>query len=193
MVDSEKASVFHHPDSMTLEDVLARAAARAASRGEVTGVLAAEPREGLRVYLVALNTAAGTRWLVLDADGREVDRKEDVRSAASIVALCELAADVAGGGDLAALRQELARLRMVEQPEGIEAAESAADALERAIGAPPRVASPRYLDGVGAATAALEAALGDVSSPFAAALRSGSGAVDGFVRDVERGYALPLR
>ncbi len=178
---------------MTLEDDLARAAAAAASHGEVTGVLAAEPRDALRLYLVALKGVEDTRWLVLDGDGREVDRKEDVRSVASIVALCELAADVAGGGDLAGLRQELARLRMVEQPEGIEEAENAADALEREIGAPPRVASPRYLDSVGTATAALERALGDVSSPFAAALRSGSGAVDGFVRDVERGYTLPLR
>jgi hypothetical protein len=156
-------------------------------------VLAAEPGGGRRLYLVALAEGEGTRWLVLDAEGRPLEGREEVRSAASIIALCELAADVAGGGDLAALRQELARLRIVERPDGIEEAEAAATKLERAIGEPPRVASPDYLDGVGAATAALEAVLGDLGSPFAAALRAGSGAVDAFVRDVERGYALPLR
>ena len=52
---------------------------------------------------------------------------------------------------------------MVEQAPGIEEAESAALALERAVGAPPRVATPAYLDEVGAATLALERALGDVS------------------------------
>jgi hypothetical protein len=177
---------------MALDEELARAAAAASSRGEVAGVLAAEPRDGLRLYLVALNGGEGPRWIVVDSAGREVDRREDVRSAASIVGLCELAADVAGGGDLAGLRQELGRLRVAEQA-STEEAESAADALERAIGVPPRVASPRYLDDVGAATAALEQALGTVSSPFAAALRAGSSSVDEFVRDVERGYALPLR
>jgi len=183
----------HNHDSMALDDELAGAAAAAASHGEVTGVLAAEPREGLRLYLVALDGGETTRWIVVDGEGRAVDRREDVRSVASIVALCELAADVAGGGNLAALRQELARLRVLEHTDGIAEAEEAADALERTIGVAPRVASPGYLDGVGAATTALETALGDLSSPFAAALRSGSPAVDEFVRDVERGYALPLR
>jgi hypothetical protein len=177
---------------VTLADDLAAAARTASSHGEVAGVLAAEPSPGRRLYLVAL-AGEPARWLVLDRDGAALDGREDVRGAASIVALCELAEDVAGGGDLAALKQELARLRVAEAPAGIEAAEEAAGELERAIGRPPRVASPAYLDAVGAATAALERALGDLSSPFAAALRSGSGAVDGFVRDVERGYALPLR
>ena len=177
---------------MTLDDDLVAAAAAASSQGDVTGVLAAEPSPGRRLYLVAL-AGDPARWLVVGSDGRLLEHREDVRSVASIVALCELAEDVAGGGDLAALRQELARLRVAEAPAGIDEAEEAAGDLERAIGRPPRVASPAYLDTVGAATAALERALGDLSSPFAAALRAGSGAVDEFVRDVERGYALPLR
>ncbi|HUK97718.1 MAG TPA: hypothetical protein VLV46_08685 [Gaiellaceae bacterium] len=177
----------------TLDEELVRAAEAAAPSGEVTGVLAAEPREGLRLYLVSLQDGEGTRWIVVDREGAAVDRREDVRSVASIVALCELAADVAGGGNLAELRQELARLRLLEQAPGVAEAEEAADELERVIGVPPRVASPGYLDAVGEATTALEGALGDLSSPFAAALRSGSGAVDEFMKDVERGYALPLR
>ncbi|HZO34663.1 MAG TPA: hypothetical protein VFB17_06245 [Gaiellaceae bacterium] len=178
---------------MELQDELAAAAQAAEGRGAVTGVLAAEPSPGLRLYLVALAAGDAPRWLVLDRAGEVRDRREDVRAAASIIALCELAGDLAGGGDLAGLRQQLARLRIVEHPEGIEGAEEAATALERVIGQPPRVASPAYLDELGAATAALERALGDHSSPFSAALRAGTGAVDEFVRDVERGYLVELR
>jgi hypothetical protein len=83
-------------------------------------------------------------------------------------------------------------VRMIEQPPGIDEAEEAALLLERIIGSPPRVASPTYLDEVGAATLTLERALGNVSSPFSEALRAGTGSVDEFVRDVERGYALSL-
>jgi hypothetical protein len=178
---------------MGLTEELAAAAFAAADRGDVTGVLAAEPSPGRRLYLVAFAVGDGTKWLVVDRAGRVQDRREDVRATASIIALCELAADVAGGGDLAALQQQLAQLRIAENPEGIEQAEEAATALERAIGQPPRLASPGYLDDVGAATAVLERALGDLSSPFSAALRAGTGAVDEFVRDVERGYLVELR
>src|SRR5258708_5137536 len=104
-----------------------------------------------------------------------------VRDTASIVAMCELAGDLAGGGDLETLRSQLAQVRMVEQPPGIEEAEEAALVLERTIGAPPRVASPVFLDEVGAATMALERALGQTSSPLSAAIRASTGAVEGFV------------
>ena len=104
-----------------------------------------------------------------------------MREAASIVVMCELAEELAGGGQLEELRAQLAQLRLTEQPPGIEEAEEAALALERAIGAPPRVASPAFLDEVGAATLALERALGELASPFASALRGATGAVDGFV------------
>ena len=140
------------------------------------------------MYLVALGPDEGRRWVVLDDAGEVVARRDDVRDAASIVAMCELAGDLAGGGDLERLRQQLAQVRMVEQPPGIEEAEDAALALEHAIGAAPRVASPAYLDEVGAATVALERALGETSSPFSEAIKAATGAVDGFVREVERDY-----
>jgi len=178
---------------MTLAEDLARIAGAAAAHGDVTGVLAAEPGGGRRFYLVAYGGGDDRSWLLLDRDGAPVERREDVRDAASIVAMCELAGDLAGGGDLEQLRSQLARVRMVEQPPGIEEAEEAALALERTIGAPPRVATPSYLDEVGAATMALERALGESSSPFSAAIRSSTGAVEEFVADVERGYKLPLR
>jgi hypothetical protein len=82
---------------------------------------------------------------------------------------------------------------MVEQPPGIEEAEEAALALERTIGAPPRVATPTFLDEVGAATMALERALGELRSPFSDAIRGATGAVDEFVREVERDYVGQLR
>jgi hypothetical protein len=177
---------------MALSEDLERIAGAAAALGEVTGVLAAEPARGRRFYLVALGADESRRWVVLGDDGSPVDRREDVRDTASIVAICELAADLAGGGDLEQLRAQLAQVRMVEQPAGIEEAEEAALALERVIGAPPRVASPAYLDEVGAAALALERTLGETVSPFSSAIRSGAGAIEQFVQDVERGYLYDL-
>ena len=177
---------------MTLAEDLERIAGAASAHGAVSGVLAAEPGGGRRLYLVAFGGDDQRGWLVLDAAGAPVDRREDVRGAASIAAMCELAGDLAGGGDLEQLRSQLARVRMVEQPPGIEEAEAAALELERAVGAPPRVASPAYLDQVGAAALVLERSLGDTASPFSTAIRSGAGAVEEFVRDVERGYLYEL-
>jgi hypothetical protein len=177
---------------MALTDDLARIAAAAAAHGPVSGVLAAEPGRGRRLYLIAFGGDEDRQWLVLDDEGAPIERKDDVRDTASIVAMCELAGDLAGGGDLETLRSQLAQVRMVEQPPGIEEAEEAALALERTIGAPPRVATPTFLDEVGAATMALERALGETSSPFSAAIRASTGAVEEFVADVERGYKLQL-
>jgi hypothetical protein len=177
---------------MALADDLERIAAAAARHGEVTAVLAAEPASARRLYLVALAAGEERRWAVIDDAGATVDRRDDVRDTASIVAMCELAEDLAGGGDLEQLRAQLAQLRIVEQPPGIEEAEEAALALERVIGVPPRVARPAFLDEVGAATMALERALGELRSPFSDAIRGATGAVDEFVREVERDYVRPL-
>jgi hypothetical protein len=176
---------------MGLEADLERIAAAAAAHGQVTAVLAAEPASSLRRYLVAFDDEE-RRWLVLDDDGAVVTARDEVRDTASMVAMCELAEDLAGGGDLERLRAELSRVRIVEQPPGIEEAEDAALALERLLGAPPRLATPAFLDDVGAATVALERALGETTSPFSSAIRGASGAVDEFVREVERDYGVPL-
>jgi hypothetical protein len=142
---------------------LEQIAAAASEHGDVTGVLAAEPTPGRRRYLVSLGDDEARRWLAFDDEARPLERRESVRETASIVARCELAT------------------------------EEAALALERAIGAPPRVASPAYLDEVGAATRGLERALGELASPFTNAMRSGTGAVDEFVREVESRYVFSLR
>ena len=120
-------------------------------------------------------------------------RRETVRDAASIVAVCELAEETAGGGQLDELRQQLVQLRLTESPDGIEEAEAAALELERTIGAPPRVASPAFLDAVGAATRELERALGQAGgSAFAEAMKASVATVDAFVADVLDHYAVPL-
>ena len=178
---------------MALADDLDRIAARAGEFGTVTGVLAAEPAHARRLYLVALGGDGERLWVVLDDSGAVVDTRADVRDTASIVAMVELAEELAGGGNLEQLRTQLAQVRMVEQPPGIEEAEDAALDLERTIGAPPRVATPAFLDEVGAKTMALERALGELSSPFSEAIRGATGAVDEFVREVERDYLVDLR
>jgi hypothetical protein len=175
---------------VALSQDLERIAAAVARYGdEVRGVIAAEPEAGTRVYLCAF--ADG--WIAVDDAGRPVAERELVRRAASIAALCEVAEETSGGGDLEALRAELRRLRLTESPEGIEEAEEAALALEQVVGAPPRVATPDYLDAVGAATRRLEQALGDIgASPFAQAMQSALGAVDELTDEIERTYKLEL-
>ena len=116
-----------------------------------------------------------------------------MREAVSIAALCEVAAERAGGGELEELRAELVALRLRENPPGIVEAEEAALALERVVGAPPRVASPAYLDDVGTAARGLERALGeDGISPFAEAMREALAAVEAVAADVQANYKREL-
>ena len=175
-------------------DRVAAAAASHASDGEaVAAILAAEPASGRRVYLCAYEGGETRGWLALDGDDRPIDDRGLVRDATSIAALCEVAVEVAGGGDLEELRSQLAAVRLREAPPGIEEAEAAALELERIVGAAPRLASPAYLDAVGAATLRLEQALGqDGPSPFAEAMRQAAGVVNELAAEVEQGYKLPL-
>jgi hypothetical protein len=122
-----------------------------------------------------------------------VTDRDRIQRAVSIIALSELAEESAGGGELEELRQQLVALRLSENPPGIEEAEEAALALERAIGAPPRLAEPAYLDRVGEATRRLEAALGpSAGSPFAEAMKQGLAAAEELTHDVLANYRLPL-
>jgi hypothetical protein len=177
------------------EDIAAAraAAARHAITGEaVVGVVPIEAA-GARVYLCAFKRETGSAWLALDGNGDPVTERSLVRDAVSIAALCELAEESAGGGDLADLRARLAELRATEAPEGIDEAETAVGELEQAILAPPRIASLDYLDAVGRAAGRLEEALGSTgASPFAAAMKSGLAAADDLADEVERSYKLSL-
>jgi hypothetical protein len=177
-----------------LERVAEAAATFAAPGEQVAGILAAEPREGERVYLCAFEAGGGHVWLGLDGDGQPVADRRLVRDAASIAALCEVAEESAGGGDLAALRARLAELRETERPVGIEEAEEAAAALEAAIRPAPRLATQLYLDSLGAAARRLERSLGeDGGSPFAVAMQQAMAAVEQLATEVEQRYKGPLR
>ena len=180
---------------MSLSEELERIAAAAepyADDGEsLVGVVAAEPEEGARVYLCAFESGESRSWLAFDESGEPIEDRRLAREAAELSALCELAEEISGGGDLEELRSVLVRLRLTENPAGIEEAEEAALALEAAVGRPPRVASHAYLDAVGAATRRLERALGDATtSPFAQAMQLASGAVTELAEEVEREYKL---
>lgn len=175
-------------------DAAAAAAAVLARDGEsVTAVLAAD--DGQRRYVCALERPdrPGRSWVVVDARGAPVTSRIDVRDAVTITALCEIAAETAGGGDLDGLLSQLVAIRLTEAPDGIEEAEAAVRELQVAVGVPPQVASPARLDRIGTAARALEQALDPAAgSPFANAMRAAQEAVAELTREVEQGYLLPL-
>lgn len=183
---------------MALADELGRIGALAASHVDlqdvVSGIIATEPTPGHRVYLCSFDGADGLRsWLAIRDDGSAVTSRAELREAVSIAAICEVAADAAGGGDLDALIDGLVELREREAPDGIEAAETAARVLRSVLGDPPQRATPARLDEIGDAARRLERELGSTaSSPFAAALRSSQGAVAELEREIEAGYRLDL-
>jgi hypothetical protein len=172
---------------------VADTAIRYADAGEdLTGIVAAEPEAGRRIYLCSYGVNSERRWLALDDGGRVVQRRSLVRDAASIAALCELAEEAAGGDGLDQLAAELAALRESEAPEGIEEAEEALEQLRRTLGVEPLVASRTRLDGLGAVRRRLELALGEAGSSFAEAMRAGMSSVDALTDDVEENYKRPL-
>jgi hypothetical protein len=77
-------------------DEVARAAG---AHGEVTGILAAESAAGERAYLVALGDGDERKWLLLDSELNAVDDRGQVREIASLVAMCEVAAEISGAED----------------------------------------------------------------------------------------------
>jgi len=183
---------------MGLGDDVERAARHAAAvAGEgsrVSGVLPTEAEPGRRVYVSSIDGADGTRaWVAVRDDGSVVTRRPEVRAAVSIAALCEVAADTAGGGDLSGLVARLVELREREAPDGIEDTVAAAEELQTVLGEPPQLATPARLDEIGAVTRRLEQELDPGGpSPFAAALKSAQGAVSELQREVEAGYLVDL-
>ena len=178
---------------MTLEDELSAAGEAAreqtADGEELVAVIPTEPGTGARVYLCAYQRGEERTWLAFDASRRPVADRVLVRDAVAIAAMCELAEESAGGGDVGELRARLVELRLTENPEGIDEAEVAAAELQEAIQPPPRVASVSYLDALGQAAGRLEQALGQVGgSPFAEAMKTGVAAADELADEVERTY-----
>ena len=111
---------------MGLEEEIAAAAeaatGHAANGEELEGVVPAEPGAGARVYLCAYRSGEAQTWLALDSQYRPVADRALVREAVSIAAMCELAEESAGGGELGELRARLVELRLTDAPEGIEEA-----------------------------------------------------------------------
>ena len=183
---------------VSLEDELERAAEHAAAAAEegaqVSGVLAAEADPGHRIFVCSIDGADGTRaWVAVRSDGSVVTGRPELRAAVSIAALCEVAADTAGGGDLEGLIASLADLREREAPEGIEDAEAAARQVRDVLGEPPQLSTPARLDEIGAATRHLEQELDPGgASPFAAALKAAQNAVSELQREIEAGYLVDL-
>jgi hypothetical protein len=182
---------------MALTDDLRRiadvAVAHAGPDEELSAVIPTEPANAGRVYLVAYASGETKTWLALDDDGRSVTDRRRLRDAVSIAAMCELAEETAGGGHLRELRAELETLRANEAPEGIDEAEAALDELEQTLGGELRIASPAYLDEVGAATRRLEQAFGDVgASPFLETMKQAGLTIDGLTADIESHYKAPL-
>jgi hypothetical protein len=182
---------------MALSDDLRRVADAAVGHAgpgeELSAVIPTEPFDGVPIYLCAFTAGEAKSWLALDADGLPVHDRRRLRDAVSIAAICELAEETAGGGDLPELRAQLATLRATEAPEGIEEAEAAVDELEQTMRGELRVASPRYLDEVGIATRRLEHALGEhASSPFTEAMKQAGLTIDGLAADIESHYKLDL-
>lgn len=160
----------------------------------VSGILAAEPSDERRLYVCSLDDADGRRsWLAVRADGSPVSVRAELRAAVSIAAMCELAADAAGGGDLEALIARLVEVREREAPEGIVAAEAAARELRSVLGDPPQLATPERLDAIGVAARRLEQELSpNAPSPFVAAMRAADGTLGELQREIEAGYRIPL-
>jgi len=160
----------------------------------VAAVLAVEPSPGSRHYLCAFERADGARhWLAVDAIGGPVTSRRVVRDVVTVAALCELAEESAFPGDLDELRAQLVAVRLTEAPAGIEAAEEAALALQRALGAPPQLASPARLDEIGAAARRLELALDPTAgSPFGNAMQAAQAVADELWAEVEATYLKEL-
>jgi hypothetical protein len=176
-----------------LDSIAAAAAAFAATGERVVGILAAEPLQYGRVFLCAFETANGRAWLALDERGRPVASRDAVREAAQLAALCEVAEEAAGGGDLPELRKRLREVRETDAPEGIEEAEEAARLLAETLQDEPRLATTDYLDRLGLAARRLEQALGDsAGSPFASAMQQALPAVDELAAEIEHTYRGPL-
>ena len=183
---------------MALVDELERVGVLAAAHGQpgdvVSGIIASEPSAGRRLYLCSFDDADGRRsWLAIRESGAPVTSRAELRGAVSIAALCEVAEDAAGGGDLDALIATLVEVREKEAPAGIEDAENAARALRGVLGDPPQLASASRLDEIGAATRRLEQELAAAgASPFVAAMKSAQGAVAELQREIEAGYRIEL-
>ena len=153
---------------MTLEQELEAAAAAArphASGQPVVAVMAARPGRSDRVYLVALGCGDDPAYLTLDAGLAPVTDRRLVRDAVVMLGLAERAeeASIAIHADrleeeFAAAQAALERAGRAEQSAAASDVRVALAELSR-VADGPRVATPEYLDRLGAASGRLAVAL----------------------------------
>jgi hypothetical protein len=164
-----------------LERAAEAAARHAGPRERVAAVMAAEPGHGTRIYVVAFEQAESHAYMALDRDLEPTADRRLVRDAVTMLGLAELAEEISGAvaadelGDLFAEAER--RLAQAGHPD----ASAAAAAVRRALAhlseaaAGPRVATPGYLDRVGAAALALGGALEAYRSEAARVSDEGGG------------------
>jgi hypothetical protein len=178
-----------------LRRVAERAVGYAAPGEELAGIVPAEPRDGLLVYLCAFRGEQDAMsWLVFDGMGHVIDDSTLVRDAVSIVAMCELAEEAAAGEDLDELTARVEELRVKESPPAVDEVEEAITNLRATVGEPPHVATPARLDAVGAATRRLEQVLADGgASPFAESMARAVATVNALAAEIVGGYKRELK
>ena len=154
---------------MTLEQQLeaARDAAAVHTRqGErVAAVMASEPGLFARVYLIAFERDGELAYLALDAELEPLDDRRLVREAVVMLGLAERAEEVSTALEADRLQPHFADAERALRGAGHEReAQAAADVQTALAGlsaaaAGPRVATPAYLDAIGAASGRLAVAL----------------------------------
>jgi hypothetical protein len=150
---------------MTLEVELeaAHAAARALAAGDesVAAVMAAEPGLGTRVYVVAFDRDGDLSYLALDAALEPLRDRRLVREAVTMLGLAERAEEASTAITADELDAPFAEAERELRAAGRDAPATAAAAVRVAlaalseVAAGPRLATPLFLDRVGAAAAEL--------------------------------------
>ncbi|HZI36084.1 MAG TPA: hypothetical protein VFD61_10080 [Gaiellales bacterium] len=152
--------------SLELELEAARDAAESlVGDGEqVAAVMASEPGLAARVYLIAFEADGEHSYLALGADLSPVRDRRLVRDAVVMLALAERAEEASVALQAEQLEQEFATaeraLRAAHPAEAAAAADVRSALLHLAeVADGPRVATPLYLDTIGAASGRLAVAL----------------------------------
>jgi len=187
---------------MTLESELeaAHAAAQAhAGDGEtVAAVMAAEPGRGSRVYLVAFEREGDLGYIALDGALSPVADRRLVREAVTMLGLAERAEEASTAIAAEQLDAPFAEAERALRAAGHGQAAQAAAAVREALvmlaqaAAGPRVATPLYLDRIGAAAAGLSVAL-EAHRQHAERLSGGAGAASPEIESAWTALALATR
>jgi hypothetical protein len=154
---------------VTLEQQLVAAHDAAVAHAEtgerVAAVMAAEPGRSARVYLAAFERDGGLTYLALDGELAPLDDRRLIREAVVMLGLAERAEEASAAvaaDEIAAAFGHAERALRAGGHEPVAAAAADVCAAARALAdaaSGPRVATPVYLDSIGAASGPLAVAL----------------------------------